>query len=60
MLNAVPTKINGKNITFIMFPINVIKYNNTGCITLADTILPVVTNNVISIGIKLDENATRS
>ena len=50
ILNTVETRRIGIIALDIIFPIRVIENKIIGCITLADTILPVVNINVISIG----------
>ena len=55
---AVEINTNGIIIILIKFPINVIKKSNIGSNKLADVKLPVVSINVISIGIRLFINQT--
>ena len=56
---AVEINTNGIIIILIKFPINVIKKSNIGSNKLADVKLPVVSINVISIGIRLFINPTK-
>ena len=60
MLNTVDINIIGIIIFAIMFPIKVIANNSTGCITFAETILPVVIIKVIRIGVSMYINPTKS
>ena len=60
ILNTVEISIIGIIIFAIIFPIKVIANKSTGCITFADTILPVVIINVINIGVSMYINPTKS
>ena len=58
--SATDINVIGLNMLFMKFPINVIINNIIGCNILAEAIFPVDIINVISNGIRLLENETKS
>lgn len=58
--SATDINVIGINMLFMKFPINVIINNIIGCNILAEAIFPVDIINVISNGIRLLENETKS